>query len=114
MKGEKAGRLTYVEHTYNASVSGTTRDAPFVYLQHRGEAYMLNVEVLARLEALIAYCQEHEDGECDWPMLQHLLEAVRGAAGAGPELQHLYEAVRAYVDARLWEWWKEDRQQPHG
>jgi len=69
---------------------------------------MLNADILARPEALIAYCREHEDGEADWPMLRSVLSAVRGAAGAGPELQHLHEAVRSYVEARLWEWWKED------
>jgi hypothetical protein len=68
---------------------------------------MLNAEVLARLEAVHAYCISQQDGDSDWRMLRSILAAVRGAAGAGPQLQHLYEAVRASVDARLWEW-KED------
>jgi hypothetical protein len=69
---------------------------------------MLNAEVLQRLEALIAYCREHEDGECDWPMLRSLLSAVRGAAGAGPELQWLYEHVYGYVTTRLQELLEDD------
>jgi len=62
---------------------------------------MLNTEVLERLDALLAYCEAHEDGESDWHMLHRLLAAVRGAAGAGPELQGLYEHLRPYSDARL-------------
>lgn len=62
---------------------------------------MLNTEVLERLEALIRYCDAHEDGEADWPMLQQLLAGVLGAACYGPELGLLYAHVRPYIDERL-------------
>jgi hypothetical protein len=62
---------------------------------------MLNAEVLARLEAVHAYCISQQDGESDWQMLRSLLSAVRGAAGHGPELQGLYEHVRPYIKERL-------------
>jgi hypothetical protein len=62
---------------------------------------MLNDEVIAHLEALITYCEAHEDGEADWQMLHRLLAGIRGAVALGPELGLLYAHVRPYIDERL-------------
>jgi len=62
---------------------------------------MLNADVLARLEALHAYCAAQEDGDADWQMLARILAAVRGAAGYPPERRRLYEPLRPYVWERL-------------
>ena len=62
---------------------------------------MLNDEIFERLEALIAYCDAHQDGEADWPMVRQLLGCVRGAMGYGPELGLLYAHVRPYIEERL-------------
>jgi hypothetical protein len=70
---------------------------------------MLNVDVLARLEALIAYCDAQGDW-ADWQTLSRILTAVRGAAGYWPELQGLHEHLRPYVAERLQRLLEEQRQ----